>query len=124
MSFMSRRIAALLLLAGLVAAGGEAGAHVPESCRPLFVAAGKASESLTRKGQEASDIALAGLDRIRRIDGDDYRLLADRLAQLFGAQTEVLSEFGPDPRARPSCGSASRSPTLGPPGAGRTRRAP
>ena len=44
-------------------------------------------------GQKASDIVLAGLDRIRRIDGDDYNLLADRLAQLLGAQTAMSEKL-------------------------------
>ncbi len=77
----------------VVASACPASAHVPDECRPLFVTAGKATEGVVRKGNEANDVAMSGLDRGRRVGIDDYGLLADRLAQLLGWQGDMFTKL-------------------------------
>ena len=44
----------ILLLGAQVVATSLASAHVPEVCKPLFLEAGKATEGVVRKGNEAN----------------------------------------------------------------------
>ena len=74
-------LVAILLLVAQVAT-----AHVPDECRPLFHTASKMTEAVIRKGNEANEVAMAGLDRGRRVGAHDYSRLADRLAQLLGCR--------------------------------------
>ena len=80
----------ILLLGAQVVATSLASAHVPEVCKPLFLEAGKATEGVVRKGNEANEVAMDGLDRGRRVDIDDYLTLADHLAQLLGWQIDMF----------------------------------
>ena len=71
--------------------GAEAGA--PDECRPLFLALVKTVGAMVRKGDEAQNVAMDGLDRGRRINADDYGLLSDRLFQLLGWQTDMVAKL-------------------------------
>ncbi len=81
------------LAMALLLAAQSATAHVPDDCRPLFVAAGKTTEGVVRKGNEANEVAMNGLDRGRRVGIEDYMTLADRLGQLLGWQTDMFHEL-------------------------------
>ena len=67
----------------------QAHAHVPPECGPLFTKAGKEFEIINRKMQEASDMAMDGLDPgwQRRYPYGRYERLADLVAQVMGAMT-------------------------------------
>ena len=95
MSFRSRHMAVLCMLAIVLVltAAGMGTAHVPDKCVPLFHAVGKVAEGVVRKGNEANALAMQGLEYHRRVTADDYGMLADRLAQLLGAQIEMFSRL-------------------------------
>ena len=77
--------------AACTAAGtGSAG---QDDCRPLFLAVSKTAAAMKRKGKEAQEIAMNGLDRGRRVSKRDYDLLADRLFQLLGWQGDVSAKL-------------------------------
>lgn len=78
-----------VLVSALVTATG-AKAHIQEECRPLFVEAAHATDGVVRKGNEANEAAMVGLDNWRSITVDDFNILADRLAQLLGWQTDMF----------------------------------
>ena len=86
-------IVAAAAVCGVVAASATATAHVPDRCQPLFVEAGLASERVISKGGAASDTALAGLDIGRNVTIVDFEILADKLAQLLGAQTDFFTKL-------------------------------
>ena len=67
-------------------------AHVPDHCVSLFHAAGEATNGVVRNGNEASETAFDGLDAMaaRAFNEDHYGLLADKLAQLLGSQTDMF----------------------------------
>lgn len=68
-------------------------APAPEDCRSLLLAAGKTSGGMVRKGNETQTIAMDGLDRGRRVNVDDYGLLADRVFQLLGWQADMVTKL-------------------------------
>ena len=82
-----------LAFALALGAAGNAAAHVPDKCRPLFAEAGKTVEATIRKGNEANEVAMNGLDRGRRVSAWDYSALADRLAQLLGWQGDAFKKL-------------------------------
>ncbi len=86
-----RSIPILIVLAAALVAAPPASAHVPQKCVPLFHKAGKMTQAVVRKGNEARDVANSGLNRIRHVRGDEYSMLADRLAQLMGWQRDMFS---------------------------------
>ena len=81
------------LVMGLLLIAQVASAHVPDECRPLFVAAGKLTEGVIRKGNEANETAIDGLDQGQRVNIHDYMTLADRLGQLLGWQGDMFKKL-------------------------------
>ncbi len=71
----------------------SATAHVPDDCRPLFLDAAKVVDGTVRKGNEATEVAMNGLDRGRRVSAWDFSDLADSLAQLLGWQGDVFKKL-------------------------------
>ena len=80
-------------MAVLLLVAQSATAHVPDDCRPLFLDAAKVIDGTVRKGNEATDVAMNGLDRGRRVSAWDYSDLADSLAQLLGWQGEAFKKL-------------------------------
>ena len=91
----ARNATRIAILALAVAAGlaGPARAHTPSNCKPLFLEAAKSAQAVVRKSNAANDAAMAGLNRIRYVGGDEYATLADRLGQLRGWQKEFFQKL-------------------------------
>ena len=59
----------------------------------MFVAAGKVMEEVVRKGQEANDVAVDGLDKGLSVGKEDYWMLADRLTRLLDWQRDMSTKL-------------------------------
>ena len=56
----------------------------------MFVETAHLTDGFVRKGNEANEAAMAGLDNWRTVSVDEYNILADRLAQLLVWQTDMF----------------------------------
>ncbi len=70
--------------------------RIPRRARTLksrHLDAAKVVDGTVRKGNEANEVAMNGLDCGRRVSAWDYSALADSLAQLLGWQGDAFKKL-------------------------------